>query len=116
MAATKNSDLIEERVARYVRFLRDHGVNVSQAYLFGSHVSGSANEWSDIDVALVTDRFQGDSIDFKFFLTKLTRDIDPDIEPHPYLEADFNHTQPLPREILRTGVLIEQSGTEGQRA
>ncbi|WP_045222679.1 nucleotidyltransferase domain-containing protein [Desulfonatronum thioautotrophicum] len=108
MAIENTQSGIKDRVAQYVRFLKDHGVNVSQAYLFGSHVRGSAHEWSDIDVALVTDRFQGDSIDFKFFLTRLTRKIDPDIEPHPYLEADFNTSHPLPREILRTGVLIDQ--------
>ena len=109
MAIENTQSVIEDRVAQYVRILQDHGVNVSRAYLFGSHVRGSAHEWSDIDVALVTDRFQGDSIDFKFFLTRLTRKIDPDIEPHPYLEADFNNTHPLPREILRTGVLIYQN-------
>ncbi|WP_045214514.1 nucleotidyltransferase domain-containing protein [Desulfonatronovibrio magnus] len=109
MAIENAQSVIKDRVAQYVRILQDHGVNVSRAYLFGSHVSGSAHEWSDIDVALVTDRFQGDSIDFKFFLTRLTRKIDPDIEPHPYLEADFNDTHPLPREILRTGELIYQN-------
>jgi len=109
MAVENNRSVIEDRVSQYVQFLKTQGVNVSRAYLFGSHVHGCAHEWSDIDVALVTDRFQGDSIDFKFYLTRLTRNIDPDIEPHPYLEADFNQSQPLPREILRTGVLIDQN-------
>jgi uncharacterized protein len=43
--------------------------------LFGSYVKGSADEWSDIDLALVTDDFIGDSFDFRFMLAKLARSV-----------------------------------------
>jgi predicted nucleotidyltransferase len=75
-------------------------------YLFGSYAKGSADEWSDIDLALVTDYFMGDSFDFRFTLTKLARSIDPDIEPHPYLTSEFNESNPIASEILKTGVRV----------
>jgi hypothetical protein len=36
-------------------------------------------------------------------LTKLARDIDPDIEPHPYLIPEFNESNPVADEILKNG-------------
>lgn len=62
---------------------------IDQAYLFGSYVKGTATQWSDIDVALLTNEFIGDSFDFKFLWMKVAREIDLDIEPHPYLIAEF---------------------------
>ena len=76
------------------------------AYLFGSYAKNRADEWSDIDVAVVTDRFIGDRFDFRFLLTRLARKIDMDIEPHPYLLTEFNNGNPLAAEILKTGELI----------
>jgi len=52
-------------------------------------VKGTATQWSDIDVALLTNEFIGDSFDFKFLWMKVAREIDLDIEPHPYLIAEF---------------------------
>ncbi len=74
--------------------------------LFGSYVKGTADEWSDIDLALVTDSFVGDAFDFRFLLTKLARSIDPDIEPHPYLISEFNENNPMAVEILRNGLRV----------
>jgi len=36
-------------------------------------------------------------------LTKLARTIDPDIEPHPYLLSEFNESNPIAGEIMRSG-------------
>jgi predicted nucleotidyltransferase len=60
-------------------------------------------EWSDIDVAIVTKKFIGDSFDFKFLLMKIARDVDFNIEPHPYLIDEFNENNPFAVEIIKTG-------------
>ncbi|MBU0701952.1 hypothetical protein KKE26_11810 [bacterium] len=44
-----------------------------------------------------------DSFDFKFLLMKIARDIDVDIEPHPYLENEFKEDNPLALEVMKTG-------------
>lgn len=70
---------------------------------FGSYAKDNASEWSDIDIAILTDKFIGDSFDFRFLLMKIAREIDVDIEPHPFLVDEFNEDNPTVVEILRTG-------------
>ena len=103
MAQTKDKKLIHELIERYVGELRKRNINIVAAYLFGSSAQGTAHEWSDIDVALLTDTFMGDSIDFTFQLMKIARDIDAAIEPHPYLTCEFTQDNPLAIEVLKTG-------------
>jgi predicted nucleotidyltransferase len=106
MASGKDKQLIFNEVLQYISLLKDKNIHILQAYLFGSYAKGNADEWSDIDLVLVTDRFIGDSFDFRFMLTKLARSIDPDIEPHPYLTSEFNESNPFAKEVLKTGVRL----------
>jgi len=46
--------VIEETVKTYIRQLKTIGIHVQQAIFFGSHASGKNDEWSDIDVAIVS--------------------------------------------------------------
>jgi len=103
MATGKDKQLIYQEVQQYVSLLKDRNIHILQAYLFGSYAKGNADEWSDIDLALVTDTFIGDSFDFRFMLTKLARRIDLDIEPHPYLMSEFNESNPIAGQILKYG-------------
>jgi len=106
MASKKNKRLIYSNVRKYVQLLQDNKIPVKTVYLFGSYVNGKENEFSDIDLAIVTNRFIGDSFDFRFMLTRMARDIDSDIEPHPYLLSDFNNNNPVAAEILKSGIKI----------
>ena len=106
MAKRKTKKIVHTHIARYVEELRKRNIEIDQAYLFGSYAKGTANEWSDIDVALLTNHFIGDRFDFRFLLMKIARDIDPDIEPHPYLIADFSPENPLASEVIKTGIRI----------
>ncbi len=106
MAAGKNKKLILRKVLQYISLLEDKNIHILQAHLFGSYVKGTADQWSDIDLALVTNEFIGDSFDFRFMLTKLARNIDSDIEPHPYLISQFNESNPVAGEILKYGERI----------
>lgn len=106
MATGKNTQLIYKEVRDYLSLLNDMHIVVRTAYLFGSYAKGTADEWSDIDLALVTDSFIGDGFDFRFMLSKLARSIDSDIEPHPYLSSDFNEYNPVANEIMKSGVKL----------
>ncbi|MBV5341827.1 MAG: nucleotidyltransferase domain-containing protein [Deltaproteobacteria bacterium] len=103
MASGKDKQLIYEKVRQYISLLEDRSIHILQAHLFGSYAGNTADDWSDIDLALVTDNFIGDSFDFRFLLTQLARKVDPDIEPHPYLLSEFNESNPFAEEILRKG-------------
>ncbi|MDI9594345.1 MAG: hypothetical protein ACOX6A_03035 [Atribacter sp.] len=43
----------------------------------------------------MTDNFIGNSFDLKFFLMKITRDIDANIEPHTFTVEEFTKDNPL---------------------
>lgn len=103
MAKRKDRKTIYRIINRYIDALKQRNINVAGSFLFGSYVKGNPSEWSDIDVAILTDKFIGDSFDFRFLLMKIARDIDVDIEPHPFLIDEFNDDNPLAAEILRTG-------------
>ncbi|MCX5896423.1 MAG: nucleotidyltransferase domain-containing protein [Proteobacteria bacterium] len=103
MAQGKDKKLIYGIIKQYVQELRRRNIDVTAAYLFGSYAKNLATEWSDIDVALLTRQFIGDSIDFKFLLMKIAREINADIEPHPYLADEFTEDNPTAFEIIRTG-------------
>jgi predicted nucleotidyltransferase len=106
MAKRKTKKIVYEHISRYVEELKKRNIKIDQAYLFGSYVKGTATKWSDIDVALLTNKFIGDSFDFKFLLMKIAREIDLDIEPHPYLIAEFKKENPMASEVIKTGVRV----------
>ena len=103
MAKKKDRETIYRLINQYIDALKQRNINVAGSFLFGSYAKGNPSEWSDIDVAILTDKFIGDSFDFRFLLMKIARDIDADIEPHPFLVDEFNEDNPAAAEILRTG-------------
>ncbi|PWB82046.1 MAG: hypothetical protein C3F08_00640 [Candidatus Methylomirabilota bacterium] len=96
-------DPVNYSVQRFLAALRQR---VQTAYLYGSQVRGTATEWSDIDVAVVSLDFSADLFEERLRLMRLAAQIDDRIEPHPFTPEDFNDTDPLVSEIRRTGVRI----------
>ncbi|MBM4176905.1 MAG: nucleotidyltransferase domain-containing protein [Ignavibacteria bacterium] len=80
--------------------------NLQEAYLFGSHAIGVATEFSDIDIALVSDDFEGSRFWDKKKLNKILLNFPSDIEIHPFNTEDFNDSDPFVLEIKRTGTKI----------
>ena len=70
------------------------------------NANNRATEYSDIDVAVISDKFSDDPIDDMVYLMKLRRNLDLRIEPHPFTVKDFNKTNPFVREIIDTGIKI----------
>ncbi len=48
---------VEIAVHNYLRNLMSHGLDVRYAVVFGSQATGRADEWSDIDLLVVSPRF-----------------------------------------------------------
>jgi uncharacterized protein len=75
---------IIEVVHRYLEELEMQGLPVTQAVLFGSHVKGTSHAWSDIDLIVVSPRFDGkrqrQDVDL---LWHTIIDIDSRIQPIP---------------------------------
>ena len=103
----ENNAIINNTITKYLNELKKRNINVISAYLFGSYAKGNATEWSDIDLAIIVNKFIGDEFDFQALLNKIIVEIKLyDIEAHPFLEEEFDRTNPFVLEILKTGKKI----------
>ncbi len=99
----KIDNAVMENVAAFLERLKAGGMQIAGAYLFGSHLTGKADEWSDIDLAVISPQIGSDRFEERVRLTKIALAIDDRIEPLPFSPDSFTPDDPLVREILRTG-------------
>lgn len=104
--AQKADRNIEETVRAYLKELEGIGIHVQKAILFGSHAYGRNDEWSDIDLAIVSTDFVGDRFEDRNRIRKITLQVNSDISPMPYRPEDFNSNDYFVKEILETGIRI----------
>lgn len=101
-------------INRYLIELEKNHFPVKRAVVFGSYAEGRADEWSDIDIALVSDVFEGDRFNDRDKIRKITLSVSSDLSPLPFRPEDFVPDNPLVQEILEKGVTIDTK--EGQGA
>ena len=106
LVAQKADRKIEKTVKSYLEQLERIGIHVQQAILFGSYASGKNDEWSDIDLAIVSNDFAGNRFEDRNKIRKITLQINSDISPMPYRPEDFNDSDYFVKEILETGIRI----------
>jgi|ERR1022692_1531068 predicted nucleotidyltransferase len=90
------------------QFLEDcikGGVSITSAWMFGSYVKGNPREYSDIDLALVSDDFTRNFLDNNH-KTALINFNYPDIEVHHFNRMAFMQHDPFVEEIKKTGIEI----------
>ena len=102
----KIPDSIKPIIEKYLKTISGSGVMVDSAFLFGSYSRGTATEWSDIDIALVSESFTGNRIEDRDKIRKHTRSVSSMIEVIPFAIDDFNDENPFAREIMKTGIRI----------
>ncbi|MCL5773343.1 MAG: nucleotidyltransferase domain-containing protein [Firmicutes bacterium] len=77
-------------IKNYLRKVQDSGITVSFGVVFGSQTTGKTDKWSDIDLLVVSPRFDAPKtrrdIDL---LWKLTPQVDSRIEPIPCGERQW---------------------------
>jgi len=98
----KVTDIID----RYIEELNRNNIPIKAAILFGSYARGTNQQWSDIDIALVSDIFVGDRIDDKDKIRRITLSVSSEIEVITFSPKDFNNENPLAKEILTTGIKL----------
>ena len=104
--AQKADRKIEKTIRSYLEQLERIGIHVQQAILFGSYASGKYEEWSDIDLAIVSKDFVGNRFEDRNKIRKITLQVNSDISPMPYRPEDFNDSNYFVKEILETGIRI----------
>jgi predicted nucleotidyltransferase len=103
MAAPKD-DL--EKVIRIFLDEIQKTYRLDSAYLFGSHAKGTSNQWSDIDLAVVSPDFSEDLYEELLALMRLAAEIDDRIEPRPFRPDMFTPNEPLVDEIQKHGLKL----------
>jgi predicted nucleotidyltransferase len=72
--------------------------------LFGSYAQGNPREDSDIDVAIIVNKIQGDFFSTRPLLWRIRREVDDRIEP-VILETGHDEGGFL-KEVIKTGIII----------
>ncbi len=92
------------KVKAYRMLLKEH-IALDKVYLYGSYASNTNRMDSDIDVAIVVKKIEGDYFTIQPLLWKLRRQVDDRIEP--ILIERENDLSGFLTEIQRNGIEIE---------
>ena len=87
-------------------------VRVEAVVLYGSYANGSPDEWSDIDVAVISPDFEGiDMWKRQRIISRATVDRDPSLAPIGYPSSEYHNPgrHSFLREIIRTGKVVYQA-------
>ena len=82
------------------------GLFFDKVFLFGSYATGSANEWSDIDLLLVSKRFTVNAIENLKIYLKVNAQY-PVLETHSYPTDYFLKGDAFLKDILKKAVEIK---------
>ena len=101
-------EAIIKTVRNYLRRLEEHGVAVRFGILFGSQTAGQPDQWSDIDLLVVSPQFDGrrtrQAVDL---LWRLAARSDSRIEPIPCGERQWEEDD--------SSAIVEIARRGGQR-
>jgi len=89
--------------------LRNENYSIISVYLFGSFAKKDTTdfEWSDIDVAIVSNDFTGSRFDDNLKIFPILVKIESRIETHPYREDDFENSPFAATEIVAKGIRLD---------
>ena len=93
MSSAKDKALNKAR--KLIGLLRTNGIDVYEAYVFGSVAMDKADEYSDIDIAIVSEKFTGESFYDVKKISKFRRAVDLRLEVHPFSLNDILYNPPL---------------------
>jgi predicted nucleotidyltransferase len=96
-------------VRRYVAALEARGIPVERVILFGSHAARHPQEWSDIDIAVISPKFDGLSLLERYEQLGLAnRELQAPLDVAGFSPSQVAQCEPgsFLAEILRTSVTI----------
>lgn len=96
-------------IKKYVDLLNIEGLSVKKAFLFGSYSTDTATNMSDIDVMIVSDKFDETDDVAVGRMWRLTKKVNTRIEPFLIGMKKFkeDNTSPLLSTIKLNGLEIE---------
>jgi len=97
---------VREIAARYAEKV-NKVLKPNAIILFGSYVNGNPHEWSDIDIAVVMNDYQGNWLETASMLCGLSWEVSLDIEPH--LLDETCDKSGFVEHVIKTGEVIYKS-------
>lgn len=104
MAEIKTDILTKVKI--FLDLLSKRGIKVSDAYIFGSYSNNTENELSDIDLAVISDDFDGNMLTDIEKFAGLTRKVDTRISVMP-LNNESLDSYFVQKEIIDKGYKIQ---------
>ncbi len=95
------------KIAKRYAELIGRKFQIENVILFGSYAQGTNHADSDIDLAIIF-KSVDDIIDMQIELMQMHSDDDLMIEPHPFSLSDFQATDPIVSEILKSGIELKK--------
>ncbi len=108
----KNKNQLKKCIKKYYEIISKK-YKIGYIILYGSYANGHPREYSDIDLAIISDGFNSNYLKTLVFLSKATDEADAiDIEPVVYSTKEYKNTEKgtFLDEIKRTGKLIFKNG------
>lgn len=103
----QKTDQAIEIAKNFLDELTRNKVKILFAYLYGSYLTDSMHQDSDIDIAVVSDTLTGDWIKDWEMLCKARRNVDIRIEAIPFRPEEFCDENPLVWEIKHKGLRLK---------
>ena len=102
----KIPDKVKNTIEKFLQALKENNIAIKKAILFGSYARGNYTEWSDIDLAIVSEVFEGSRMDDRDKIRPIKLSISSDLEVLPYTPEDFTEDDPFVKEIIETGIEV----------
>ena len=102
---------LDRVIAEFVTLV-GRAVTVEAIVLYGSYVNGSPDEWSDIDIAVISPDFEGVPLwERQRIISHATIDRDPSLAPIGYPSSEYHNpgSHSFLREIIRTGRVVYEA-------
>lgn len=90
---------------QFLKLLEERGIVINSAYIYGSYASDTFNDFSDIDLAIVSEMFEGNILVDVDKFVGLSRQIDNRISVLP-LNNDSLDSYFVQKEIIQKGYKI----------
>ncbi len=100
----KKADL--EKARSFLKELKKIGITIEALYLYGSRAKGTSKPDSDLDIAVISKDFSGDSIRDIKMIFPVIKKADEAIEVTRFRPEDFRDEHPLAWEIKHGGIKI----------
>lgn len=98
---------VKKIIRNYAKMLKNKKYPFSSMYLFGSYAKGKAHKWSDIDIAVVSNKLEKNYEKNRSLLYRMRLDVDTRLEPHGFTIKEFmDNSNPMSYEIRKTGIRI----------